>query len=274
MRVQPTDGGLIRQEILRAMAATRSDCSLSGQKGRLDGGPDAFAALWVGEAGGITDEHETVSDDGTRADARREIRMSAPLEPGRPRRFAAAFQKPDEVIDVGGEMRAVAPPQPNVQVLALSHAPAVSFEIVAEEELSDVWRNRTDMPIESILRFFRHDRAWRRGAIAEAACHRTEVSAGTDHKRRPDLFVGYPDAAVAPERGERGLLEDAHAGPAQKELVELPSTDRITHDGAVWRLDRRPAQEACDEIPQSPAASGRRRDTRREADRVVGTHRA
>jgi len=89
--MQPTDGGLIRQEILRAMAATRSDGSLSGQVGRLDGGPDAFAALWVSEAGGITDEHETVGDDGTRADARGEICMSTPMDTGCPRRLAAGL---------------------------------------------------------------------------------------------------------------------------------------------------------------------------------------
>src|SRR5689334_5792502 len=122
--MQPADRGLVRQEILRAKSAARGGCGLSRQTGRLDGGPNAFAALRICKARGITDEHETVSDDGARSDARGEIRMSAPRDPGRPGRLAAAFQKRDEVIDVRGEMRAAAPPQPDVHIRALSHAPS------------------------------------------------------------------------------------------------------------------------------------------------------
>ncbi len=71
-RRQPIDCGLIRWEILHAIAATRSYRSLGCQTGRLEGGPDALAALWVGAAGGITDEQQPVSEDGACADARGE----------------------------------------------------------------------------------------------------------------------------------------------------------------------------------------------------------
>jgi hypothetical protein len=61
--MESSDRGLVRQEILEAMATTRGNQCFGGQDTRLDRGPDPFAALWIREARGITDQQQAVRDD-------------------------------------------------------------------------------------------------------------------------------------------------------------------------------------------------------------------
>ncbi len=90
-------------------------------------------------------------------------------------------------------------PIPTFRDLTFPDAPAVTVEIAAEEELGHVRSDRRVMPIQVKFHLLRHD--WPSGGatIANTACDRTEMTAGADHDRRPDLLIGHPRAAVAAE---------------------------------------------------------------------------
>ncbi len=61
--------------------------------------------------------------------------MAAPLEMRGIGDCAAALEKRGELLHVIVEVLRLAAPNPDVQVVALAHAPRVAFEVAAEEQL-------------------------------------------------------------------------------------------------------------------------------------------
>src|SRR5688572_20379257 len=68
-------------------------------------------------------------------------------------------------------------------------------------------------------------------------CDRAKVAAGPDDDRCFDRVVDDPRAATWPQARDGCLLEDAHAGTAEQELVEFAAADGKADDAWVLGLD-------------------------------------
>ena len=138
------------------------------------------------------------------------------------------------------EVPADSPADADVEILALSHAPPVTLEITAEQQLGRLAIAVRVRDIESKLRLFRNHRRQRVRRALQVAGDRTEVPARTDDDRRLDRVVtgsDNPPVAVPSQRGHRRPLEDAHTGPAKQEVIELAPPDGVADDVRVSRFD-------------------------------------
>ena len=125
----------IRLKILDAMPAAGRDQNFSGAPSRLDRRTNAFAALWIGEPGRIAGEHHARTDHRTRPDARSEIRMPMPAGTRHAGDDPLALEEVDEVPDVIVEAVIASTADPDVDEVALAHAPGVALKVTTEEQL-------------------------------------------------------------------------------------------------------------------------------------------
>src|SRR5262245_3729897 len=63
------------------------------------------------------------------------------------------------------------------------------------------------------------------------------MTSRTDNNRRLDFLIDDPPVALAPERGERTIIEHTHVRPAEQKIVEFASPDRVADDARVRRFN-------------------------------------
>ena len=122
------------------------------------------------------------------------------------------FKPVDELADVRRKRPAITSTQPDVEVLTLSHAPAVAFEIGTEVQL---WKRSGDRACHRIrkpeLCFLRDDEACAQVGAADHSGDRTEVTACTNHDASFDAVVGHPGIAVPATSVRSGVSVSSRA---------------------------------------------------------------
>src|SRR3970040_809271 len=162
--------------------------------------------------------------------------MAAPSRLRCAREDPVLLKERDEVIHVRSESPAIAPADPDVDVIPFPHAPPVPLQVTAEEQLGCALADVRVVAVQKKLGFFRDEGREIVASASKVTRHRAEMPAGADDDPRFDRLVGNPRVAVPPERRDARVLEDAHVCAAQEEVVELTAADCVAYDTRVSRL--------------------------------------
>src|SRR5688572_22750669 len=123
---------------IRLRSSPRGDQGFRREPSRFHCRLDAFAALRIRETGRVAGEHDPIANQRPRAGAGGEVGMAVPLDERGAAGESALLEERLEVVDVGIEVAVLAATEPDVEMAALADAPAVAFEIAAEEQLGSL----------------------------------------------------------------------------------------------------------------------------------------
>ncbi len=144
---------------------------------------------------------------------------------------------------MGIEVTVVAAAEPDVEKSSLPHAPAVAFEVAAEEQLWSVAGYAAAAVFQLELRLFGDDGPDCIAAAAQVTRHWTEMAARTDDHWCRNGAVGHPHVSPSLQRRQSRALNHAGARAVQQKAVELAAPDGEAHDLVVPRLDGRSADD-------------------------------
>ena len=125
------------QPIARELAASLDD-RVRGKQTRLDRLPDALAALRIRDARGIADQHHAVVDQVSGPRCVDGIGVTAPSPRKLRRDPAGRLEERDEPLCRRRQRAGIEPAEPDIEVIAFAHAPAVTLQIAAEKQLRHI----------------------------------------------------------------------------------------------------------------------------------------
>ena len=206
--------------------------NVRGQEGRLHGRADAFAALGVGQAGGIADQQDAVVDQGPLGMVVEEVGVALEL-PGQVLGDPLLGLHPgDEVVEVMLEVVRVLAAQADVEKVVLAEDPGVAHQVPAEPEFRGVLAHPAPFGLlrgHLELHFLGGHRGlmapW---AFADGCRHRAEVATGPDDQWRLVFAVEAPFAVVGAFQGlELDPFGTLAAAALEQVVVELAAADAI-----------------------------------------------
>ena len=235
-------------QLLNGIVSAGLDDQVGGEEAGLDGGADSFAALRVGETGGVADEEDAVVLHGAVGLAIETVRVTVEFSGEVERNFFVTAEEVAEVVAPGGEVAFGFATDADVEMLAFAEAPGVAAEVGVEEELGDFAGDGAGGGLvvghlEFVLLgddggFFGF------AGFGHLAGDGTEVAPCSNYQRRLDLVIDEPGSVLLLDGLERvaELLTDTAAG--EEVVVEFATADAVADGLRVLGEDFAAAEDA------------------------------